>query len=220
MNVLIVAAHPDDEVAGAGCAIAKHVRAGDKVTAMFLTDGVSARPGWSDSERSARRRSAEKAASILGYSDLRFYDFPDNALDSVPLLEIARAVEKVAADVDPDIVYSHHAGDLNVDHKLALRASLTCFRPLPGARVQRILSFEVPSATGWDFGPAFVPNVFVAAEDVLTLKLDALDAYEAEVRPFPHARSRGSLEARAKAWGTQVGLAAAEPFVLLREIVR
>ncbi len=220
MNVLIVAAHPDDEVAGAGCAIARHVQAGDAVSTMFLTDGVSARAAARDADSAARRRCAEKAATILGYSDLHFHAFPDNAMDSVSLLEVARAIEKVAADLNPDVVYTHHAGDLNIDHKIAQRATLTCFRPLPNARVKRILAFEVPSATGWDFdGPVFQPNVFVEASPFLKRKLEALEAYEAEIRPFPHARSRQSLEARAVAWGTQVGIAAAEPFMLIRDIV-
>jgi len=221
MKVLVVAAHPDDEAAGAGCAIARHVAAGDAVSTMFLTDGVSARAAARDADATARRRCAEKAAQILGYHDLHFHSFPDNGMDTVPLLDVARAIEKVAADVDPDIVYTHHAGDLNVDHKIALRAALTCFRPLPASKVKRILAFEVPSATGWDFdAPAFTPNVFLNAEGFLVKKLDALDAYEAEVRPFPHARSRMSLEARAVAWGSQVGIVAAEPFVLIRELLR
>ena len=221
MKVLVVAAHPDDEAAGAGCAIARHVHAGDSVSTMFLTDGVGARATARDADAALRRRCAEKAAAILGYRDLHFLSFPDNGLDTVPLLEVARAVEKVAADVDPDIIYTHHASDLNVDHKIALRAALTCFRPLPASKVKCIMAFEVPSATGWDFDAApFRPNVFLDAESWLARKLNALDAYEAEIRPFPHARSRMSLEARAVAWGSQVGMVAAEPFVLIREIVK
>jgi len=221
MKVLVVAAHPDDEAAGAGCAIARHVALGDAVSTMFLTDGVSARATARDADAAFRRRCAEKAAAILGYHDLHFHSFPDNGLDTVPLLEVVRAIEKVAADIEPDIVYTHHGGDLNVDHKVALRATLTCFRPLPASGVRRILAFEVPSATGWDFdGPMFAPNVFVNAEGLLVKKLDALDAYEAEIRPFPHARSRMSLEARAVAWGSQAGIVVAEPFLLIRETLR
>jgi N-acetylglucosamine malate deacetylase 1 len=221
MNVLVIAAHPDDEAIGAGCAIARHVHGGDKVSVLFLTDGTGARAESTAHDAAKRRQCAEKAAAILGCADLHFHCFPDNAMDSVPLLDVTKAVERVAAAVDPEVVYTHHAGDLNVDHKVALRATLTCFRPLPASRVRKILAFEIPSATGWDFGEApFVPNVFLDAAGFLDLKLDAVDAYEAEIRPFPHARSRESLRLRAAAWGSQAGIAAAEPFVLIREIAR
>jgi N-acetylglucosamine malate deacetylase 1 len=221
MNVLVVAAHPDDEVLGAGCAIAGHVRAGDRVTVQFLTDGASARTGTTLSDSVKRRSDAKNAADILGIHTLRFHTFPDNAMDSVPLLEVTKVIETIAAEVNPEFVYIHHAGDLNIDHKIAARAALTCFRPQPGSSVKRILAFEVPSATGWDFADApFVPNVFLAAEDLLDHKLRALATYRSEMRPFPHARSLESAKVRAQAWGSQVGLTAAEPFVLIRDIAR
>jgi N-acetylglucosamine malate deacetylase 1 len=219
MNVLVVAAHPDDETLGAGCAIARHVRAGDKVSVLLLTDGASARRGTTLSDSVKRRNDAKKAADILGYHDLHFHNFPDNAMDSVPLLDVAKVVESTAAAANPRIVYIHHTGDLNVDHKVAARAALTCFRPQPGSTVRRILAFEVPSATGWDYGEAdFRPNVFLDAGDLIALKLKALGAYKTEMRPFPHARSLKSVEARARAWGSQIGLKAVEPFALVREI--
>ena len=221
MNVLVVAAHPDDEALGAGCAIAAHARAGDSVTVMFLTEGTAARDGATKAEAAERRACAEAAAKVLGVADLRFHDFADNAMDSLPLLDIVKAVERVATDVRPATVYAHHACDLNVDHKIAARAAFTCFRPVPGASATRLLSFEVPSATGWDFGgEPFVPNVFLDAHDLLETKLKAIEAYGPELRPFPHVRSLEAIRARAVAWGTQAGLEAAEPFMLLREVMR
>lgn len=221
MNVLVIAAHPDDEALGAGCAIARHARAGDRVTVMFLTEGTAAREGATAAQSRERRACAENAGKIMGVSDLRFCDFPDNAMDSVPLLEVVRAVERVAADARPQTVYLHHSSDLNIDHKIAARAAATCFRPVPGASAARLLAFEVPSATGWDFGAGqFAPNLFIDATELLVVKLAALDAYAPEMRPFPHVRSREAIRARATAWGTQIGLHAAEPFQLLREIVR
>lgn len=220
MNVLVIAAHPDDEVLGAGCAIAKHAREGDQVSVMFLTDGASARTGATALDTATRRECAENAAKILGVSALHFHNFPDNALDSMSLLEVTRAMERIATAHAPDIVYIHHAGDLNIDHKIAARAALTCFRPLPGSSVKRILAFEIPSATGWDPGDLpFIPNFFLDARALIDLKIAALEAYSQELRPFPHARSIEAVRARAGVWGSQMGMEAAEPFVLLREIV-
>ena len=221
MNVLVVVAHPDDEALGAGAAIARHAAAGDSVSVLFLTNGTSARDGASAAEARARRSCAETAAPIMGVTDLRFEDFPDNAMDTVALLEIVKAVERAASAAEPDIVYLHHAGDLNIDHQIAARATLTCFRPLPGARAKKLLAFEVPSSTGWDHaGVPFVPNLFLDAHVLLETKLKAVAAYAPELRDFPHARSLESIRARAMAWGTQAGLEAAEPFVMLREVVR
>ena len=199
-----------DEGLGAGAAIARHAQAGDHVSVLFLTNGTSAREGAGQSEARARRACAEAAARMVGVSDLRFENFPDNAMDTVPLLQIVKAVECVASAAEPEIVYLHHAGDLNIDHAIAARATLTCFRPLPGARVKKLLAFEVPSSTGWDQGGApFVPNLFLDAGALLETKLMAVAAYGAELRDFPHARSLESIRARAVAWGTQAGLAAA-----------
>ncbi|HUJ03096.1 MAG TPA: PIG-L deacetylase family protein [Rhizomicrobium sp.] len=221
MNVLVIAAHPDDEALGAGVAIARHARMGDAVTVMFMTEGTAARDGATGAESARRRAAAEKAGKILGVSDLRFHDFPDNAMDRIALLDIVKAVERVASDIRPEIVYLHHPSDLNIDHKIAARAAITCFRPLPGQSAVRLLSFEAPSATGWDFGDGmFAPNVFLDARYLIETKMKAIEAYDEELRPFPHVRSREAIRARATYWGTQTGLEAAEPFELVRELVR
>lgn len=221
MKVHIIAAHPDDEVLGCGIAIARHADAGDAVTVSFLTDGVGARGNAGAEDARQRKADAERAAAILGIADLRFHDFPDNALDSLPLLHVVRAVEEDAAAIDAEIVYMHHGSDLNIDHIIAAKAALTCYRPLPGASAARMLAFETPSATGWDFGNTpFTPNVFIDGEASIERKVAALEAYRAEIRPFPHARSGDCLRARARYWGSLMGLAAAEPFMLVRDIVR
>lgn len=224
MKVLVIAAHPDDEVLGAGGAIARHVANGDSVSILILGSGLSSRldaPGQLDPQAlSALRTEASRAATILGVSDLRLRDFPDNRFDRVDLLDIVKAIETVADEIMPEVVYTHHPGDLNIDHRCTAMATLTAFRPLPGSTVRRILAMEVPSATGWgDPAQPFVPTVFLDITAVLEKKLAAMEAYKGELRPFPHARSLPSMEARAKAHGSQIGLGAAEPFVLLREIL-
>lgn len=224
MIVLVIAAHPDDEVLGAGGAIAHHVAKGDSVSVLILGSGLTSRlanPQEVDQcNLAALRRNVEQAAAILGVTDLRLLDFPDNRFDGVDLLDIVKAVEAVAEDIRPELIYTHHPGDLNIDHQRTAMATLTACRPLPGSSVRRILAMEVPSATGWgDPALPFVPNVFLDITHVMAKKLEAMSTYQGELRDFPHARSLSSLEARARAWGSQVGIEAAEPFVLLREIL-
>ena len=153
MRVCVVAAHPDDEVLGAGGAIAKHVDAGDEVTVLILGSGLSARLDSPDSLQSGGlaelHTHAHAATKILGVTDFRLLDFPDNRFDSVALLDIVKAVEEVFDSVEPETVYTHHPSDLNIDHQRTVAAVLTASRPQPGVSVKRILAMEVPSATGW-----------------------------------------------------------------------
>jgi LmbE family N-acetylglucosaminyl deacetylase len=221
MKILVVAAHPDDEILGAGATIARHAKAGNRVTTLILATGLDSR-GAADTEAHRRLRAqADKAASIVGMHDLRLASFPDNKMDTVALLDVVKMIEDVASRTNPEIIYTHCARDLNVDHEITARAVATAFRPQPHTLAKRILAFDVPSATDWN--PAatpFAPTTFIDASDTLEAKLKAMACYEGELRPFPHARSLEAIRARAVAWGTHVGLAAAEPFELLREIVR
>jgi LmbE family N-acetylglucosaminyl deacetylase len=220
-EILVVAAHPDDEALGAGGTLARHADAGDHVRVLFLTDGVGAR-GAGDAAAAERRAAAKAAAAQLGIAETRFLSFPDNALDTVPLLSIVQAVEAMAAEAAPDIVYTHFGFDLNVDHRVAFQATMTAFRPQPGCRVRRILAFETRSSTEWAGAPAalsFCPTVHVDIAATLERKRGALAAYAAEMRPAPHGRSHKALDALATLRGAEVGLAAAEAFVLVREII-
>jgi len=221
MNILIVAAHPDDDVLGAGATIARHAKAGDKVTTLILATGLDSR-GTADADAHRKLRTqADKAAAIVGTNELRFENFPDNRMDTVALLDVVKAIEEVAGRANPEVIYTHCARDLNVDHEITARAVATAFRPQPHTHAKRILAFDVPSATDWNPQAApFAPTTFIDATATLETKLKAMACYEGELRPFPHARSLEAIRARAVAWGTHVGLAAAEPFELLREIVR
>ncbi len=222
-DVLVVAAHPDDEALGCGGAIARHADAGDRVRILFLTDGISARGNANTFAQEARRSAAQVAAGILGVAGLVFRDFPDNALDMVPLLAVVQAIEAEAASHPPALVYTHFGHDLNIDHRVAFQAVMTAFRPQTACNVRRILCFETRSSTEWAGNPAalsFHPNHYVDITGTLERKRDALSAYAAEMRPAPHARSVAALDALAALRGAEVGLAAAEAFVLVREIVR
>ncbi len=221
-RVLVVAAHPDDEVLGCGGTLARHVASGAVVQAIFLADGVGARGGDVAAAMATRREAAHAAADILGTLPPMFLGFPDNRMDGTPLLDVIQRVEEVAAAFGPDVVYTHHGGDLNVDHRIALQATVTAFRPLPGGGVRAIYTFEVPSSTEWgtrDTDRAFDPVRFVDIRDVLSVKIRALACYGDEVRPFPHPRSPRGVEALATVRGTVVCLEAAEAFGVVRQVV-
>ncbi|BCD99280.1 PIG-L deacetylase family protein [Marinagarivorans cellulosilyticus] len=227
-RVLCIAAHPDDEVLGCGATLAWHRNKGDAVEVLFCADGVGARETGSNKKEGAQHQinqrldMAKSALSHLGVSQLSTLDFSDNCLDNMPLLQLIQAIEAVVQRVDPTIIYTHHAGDLNIDHRRVCEAVLTACRPLPDSPVKTLYAFEVVSSTGWGEGalPSFVPTVFVDIEKTLPLKMKALEQYDAEMRAFPHARSYQALQALAAYRGSCVGLPAAEAFVLLRQICK
>lgn len=231
-RVLCIAAHPDDEVLGCGGTLAWHRNKGDTVEVLFCADGVGARLGEgatseaekdeAQSQKSERISMAKAALSLLGVSQLCALDFSDNCLDNMPLLQLIQAIEAVVQRVKPTIIYTHHAGDLNIDHRRVCEAVLTACRPLPETSVKALYAFEVASSTGWGEGalPSFVPTVFVDIEKTLPLKMKALEQYDAEMRDFPHARSYQALQALAAYRGSCVGLPAAEAFVLLRQVCK
>jgi len=224
MRVLVVAAHPDDEVLGVGGVVSRHSKNGDSVTIVILGEGITSRHVTRDKADetllSDLKTDARRASKLMGCADLRLLELPDNRFDSLNLLDVVKVIEEVVEQIEPEIIYTHHHGDLNIDHVITARAVLTACRPLPGTSVRRILAFEVPSSTGWGFPQhAFTPTVFVDISDTLPVKLEAMKAYRSEMRQYPHPRSLEALAERARAWGSQVGLDAAEPFVLLRELI-
>lgn len=221
---LVIAAHPDDEVLGCGGTVARMTEEGVVVHIAFLADGVGAReshPGLARSPLSERRAAAKKAADILGAASVNFDDLPDNQLDSVPLLTVVQRVEMLIAKHRPATVMTHHAGDLNVDHRLVHEAVMTACRPQRGHPVRTLLCFEVPSSTEWQ--PAgsdvpFAPNWFVDISGTLQRKLAALEAYAMEMRDWPHPRSMTGVEHLARWRGATVGCEAAEAFILARAV--
>ncbi len=219
-DVLVLAAHPDDEVLGCGATIASHKARGDTVHVVIACEGVTARAEAGSDDLEKLKAAARRANAILGSDSLELHDYPDNKLDCVPALDVTRFVEERIRRHGPAIVYTHHWNDVNVDHRRLSDCVLTACRPFPGQTVRRILSFEVASSTGW-FGPrpdAFDPNWFVDAGLTLDAKFAALQEYSQEMRDFPHARSIEALTHLSHWRGAAVGLAAAEAFVLVRSL--
>ncbi|HKA91340.1 MAG TPA: PIG-L deacetylase family protein [Haliangiales bacterium] len=218
-RVLVVAAHPDDELLGLGATVARHVEAGDEVTAVIVSEGATSR--YAEGADRALRDAAGAAAAVLGVRDLRFLGMEDQRLDAVPLLDVVRPIEKIRAEIRPDVVYAHHWGDLNRDHRVVSEAAMVACRPVGDAYPRRVLCFETPSSTEWsspDLSLQFVPTVFVDATATIEKKLRAMACYATEVRPAPHPRSLESLRARAQYWGQIVGRNYAEAFVLVRDV--
>ena len=218
-TVLAIAAHPDDEALGAAGTLARHAKEGDAVHIVFLADGEGAR--GSTDHLSDRRAAAQHAGGAMGAQSVLFHDFPDNQMDTVPLLEVAKFVEKTIKEIKPQIIYTHHGGDLNIDHQITHRAVLTACRPMPGNQIEAIYGFEVLSSTEWaspDQDNAFRPTHYVDITAHYAAKDKALKHYEGEMRNFPHARSYKAAEALATLRGSHVGFEKAEAFTVIRTI--
>ena len=220
-TVIAIVAHSDDETLGAGGALAKHNNSGDNVYAVSMTDGVSSREA-DISSISSRLDAAKEAAKKIGFTWLTPGNFPDNAMDTVPLLEIIKFIEKIKEQVNPDIIYTHSASDLNIDHQLVNKATLTSFRPQANEVYTEIRTMEIPSSTDYSNSQDsnFSPNLFINIKDTWHTKLKALKAYKEEMKESPNSRSYDGLENLAKLRGNQVGLFYAEAFEIIRKIER
>ena len=224
-TVLVVVAHPDDEVLGCGAAIARLSMEGNAVYIAILGEGVTSRYNNSSETNKAEleilHSSSRKVANLLGARDLFMFNLPDNQFDTIPLLDVAKKVEGLVAKLNPSVIYTHWAGDLNVDHVITHRAVMIATRPTPGQPVREVYGFEVLSSTEWAFGQfqgAFNPNVFIDVQSTLEKKISAMEVYEGEARPFPHPRSLEVLRSLAVMRGSQVGLQMAEAFASIRII--
>jgi len=221
-NILVIAAHPDDEVLGCGGTIAKHSKNGDIINVLLLGFGVKSRRldlNKTNKKKDLLINATINANKILGVNNIYREDLPDNELDSISRLSIIKKIENYLEKLKPEIIYTHYYGDLNIDHRMISEAVLTATRPIPGQNVKKILFFEIASSTNWSFGfnnYSFEPNYFVNISHTLDLKLKALKFYNSEMREYPHARSLKALELLAKLRGTNVGVDAAEAFVLAR----
>lgn len=224
-NVLVVAAHPDDEVLGCWGAMARLVQEGQEVHIAILGEGATSRYQERDqADQSKVERllgDSQQVADMIGAKQVLNYGLPDNRFDTLPLLDVVKIIEKLIVEIEPAVIYTHHPGDLNIDHGVVFRATLTATRPLPGCPVRDLFSFEIPSSTEWSFNtyqPDFRPNVFVDITETIEMKIKAMQTYKSESCSFPHPRSPESLRSTASHWGSVVGVEYAEAFELIRSI--
>ncbi len=233
MNILVIVAHPDDEVLGMGGTILKHAKKKDKVTVAYLTTGITSRrstnyENTSKYEIEKKQKNelkkqilelqsdAKKVCKLLDVKKVKFYDFPDNELDTIPLLKIIKTIEELIMQVKPERIYTSHFGDLNVDHRIVYESVLTAIRP-SGIKVKELLCFELLSSTEWSFSYNFKPNYFIDIENELVKKISAMKLYKNEIRKYPHPRSIDGIKHTAKKWGAVSGFNAAEAFQLIRK---
>lgn len=223
-RVLVVAAHPDDEVLGVGATVVKHVNMGDEVRCIILGEGQTSRGDRREDVSKEivddLRRDALKAAEILGYSQVYFGEFPDNRFDNIDLLDVIKFIEKIIIEFRPDIVYTHHGGDLNIDHQITYSSVLTATRPVNKYSVKELYTFETVSSSEWNFqnNSQFAPNVFIDIKEVFEKKILAIKCYSTELCDYPHPRSIKGLEIQAQKWGIVVGIPLVEAFYLVRKV--
>ncbi len=224
-KILVIAAHPDDEVLGVGATI-KKLSKNNEVYVLIVTEGCSSQYRGENVEQiiADKKVMAKKAADILGVKDVIFGDLPDMKLDTVPHVEVNRVIEDAVDKIKPEIVFTHHFGDVNLDHQMVYRSTLVATRPSVGSCVKKLYTYEVLSATEWQSSQAaqvFIPNTYVEVEEeMLEAKKRALKAYSIELRQYPHTRSEEAIDNLASFRGQSVGVKAAEAFCLLREVVK
>ena len=235
MNVLVIVAHPDDEVLGMGGTIKKLSKQGHNVKIVIMATGIAARRSTNfqnssnyqsnqtdkkimDKQIQTLHVHAIKAAKILGVTHVEFLNFPDNEMDKISNLELTKSIEKIIEKFKPEIIYTHTPFDVNIDHVSCFKAVLTATRPKKNTYIKKLFSFEVPSSSEWNFTSIFTPNTFVEITGEIKNKIKALESYKDEIRDFPHPRSTKALEAIGIRWGSVSGFPIAEAFCLVRSL--
>jgi N-acetylglucosamine malate deacetylase 1 len=216
-NILIIAAHSDDEALGCSGTIAKHIAQGDNVSFLFMTDGVSSRV---DNDAEVRFAAVKKVSKILKVNSFDNFNFPDNKMDLIPLLNVVKKIESKIKQIQPEVIYTHHIGDLNIDHQITHKAVMTACRPQPDFCVKEIYAFEVLSSTEWQtpgYLP-FTPNVFIDITDYINIKEQVLKSYSNEMRRSPHSRSIDNVIRLNALRGNSIGIDYAEAFMLTRSV--
>lgn len=229
-KILVVVAHPDDELLGVGGTINYLVHENkSQVHVVILGEGITSRSSKRNADQWEKELALHKsnildAKKIIGYQSISTFDLPDNRFDSIPLLDIIKIVEEEKVKFQPDIVFTHHGGDLNIDHQRTFEATMTACRPMENECVTTIITFETPSGTEWrpSSDPKhFIPNFFVEIQPKhLQAKVDAMECYAYEKRSFPHPRSSEGLKIFAEYRGISVGKKYAEAFQVIRHIIR
>lgn len=225
-RILIVVAHPDDEILGLGATMFKLIDEYNvKTRVVILGEGITSRADTRETKQWATELEIHKnniyqAQKAIGYHEVGIYDFPDNRFDSVALLDIIKIIEKEKADFAPEVIFTHHGGDVNIDHQRTFEAVITCCRPMNTEKVKTIITFETMSGTEWRASTDpkhFLPNIFVSvSENGIKAKIKAMESYEFEKRTYPHPRSPEALKIVAQRWGIATGVQYAEAFCMVR----
>jgi LmbE family N-acetylglucosaminyl deacetylase len=226
IKVLVIVAHPDDELLGCGATMNKLINEYNcSIRVLILGEGITSRSDQRDvkkwkSELENHRSNIRTAANHIGYESVGIYNFPDNRFDSVALLDIVKTIEKEKAAFQPEIIFTHHGGDLNIDHQRTFEAVMTACRPMADELVKGIITFETPSGTEWRASSDpkhFIPNLFIEiSDDNLNAKIKGMETYDYEKRAFPHPRSPKALKILAQRYGVMMGGDLYEAFQIIR----
>lgn len=227
-RIMIVVAHPDDELLGLGATMNMLIQKYNiKTHLIILGEGITSRSDIRDSklweqELILHKQNIQNAREAIGYHGVSVYDFPDNRFDSVALLDIVKIIEKEKSFFEPEVIFTHHGGDLNIDHQRTFEAVMTSSRPMSDEKVKTIVTFETMSGTEWRASSDprhFIPNMFVEVKvENIQAKIKAMESYEFEKRLYPHPRSPEALKITAQRWGIANGVDYAEAFCLIRNI--
>jgi len=219
-SVGIIIAHPDDEVLGFGGIILRHIAEGDNVHILFLSTGLASRDhNIKEKDLLGLKKVATNVSRVLKVKNTVFENFPDNKMDTVPLLSVVKKVESFISLYNINIIYTHYNNDLNIDHSIVSRAVLTASRPVPSSKVEKVYFGETLSSTEYAiFNKKFQPNTYFDIEKYLKKKLSIIDMYKDELRKWPHPRSKKIIKNLAELRGSEAGLKAAEAFILVRDI--
>ncbi len=218
-KVLIIAAHPDDEVLGCGGTIARLAEEGKEIFCVFLGKGKASRfedeeenSAVIKQERKILLQESARAGKILGIKDSFFLDFPDQKYETVSLQDVVDALREIFRKVNPSMVFTHHVQDINLDHHITWEAVERLCREIEQKDLE-LYSFIIPAASEWH-GVSFAPNAIVDITSTFSKKEAALRAYESELPEFPHPRSLKAVQGLAQYWGSQGGVAYGESFFL------
>jgi LmbE family N-acetylglucosaminyl deacetylase len=228
-KIMLIVAHPDDELLGLGATMHKLIHEQEcYIHVVILGEGITSRADNRDTklwekELAKHRENIINAQAAIGYQSVSIYDFPDNRFDSVALLDIIKVIEKEKNNFKPEVIFTHHGGDVNIDHQRTFEAVITACRPMAHEQVKTIITFETPSGTEWRASTDpkhFVPNLFISvSKENVEAKIKGMESYEFEKRPYPHPRSPQALTIQAQRWGVAVGCEFAEAFCLVRSIL-
>lgn len=227
-KIMIVVAHPDDELLGLGATMHHLIKTQNiKTHVVILGEGITSRSDERDTKKweqelKTHRKNIHSAQKAIGYHSVSIYDFADNRFDTVALLDIIKVIEKEKNAFEPDVIFTHHGGDVNIDHQRTFEAVITACRPMAQEKVKTIITFETPSGTEWR-SPSdprhFLPNLFFSvSKKNIEAKIKGMESYEYEKRAYPHPRSPEALTIQAQRWGVAVGTHYAEAFCLVRSI--
>ena len=221
-NIIVISAHPDDEILGVGGTLLKHISNGDQVY-WLITTNVFEHQGFSKDKIESRQLEIEQVSKALGVSRVFKLDYPTMTLSSRTLLDMVPQISKIFSDVKPEVIYCLNRSDAHSDHRVTFDAVMACTKSFRYPFIKKVLMYECISET--EFAPAlaekvFIPNYFVDITEEFNRKIEIMKIYDSELGEHPFPRSIKNIEALATFRGASVGVIYAEAFQLIKYIVK